>query len=711
MSGRRKSLDGGGAFGIGNGPTGKTKMHLALLKLSTANAFAKGMNDTVTYGVQSSNGSVFFPDDSLGQQSSAAAAAGADATPPLSPTPIPRSPYYGMYADYEDVMELLHSAVIADGSARRLLSGVSPDQCVHVAHLGIGACCSVDLVALHCPDGSRLLAAAKSCYLPPSDPRLRASLREADLLRRCADCPFIMQLLAVMQHQEPAAAAAAGFAGAASPGAISPVGTPPRNSLQLPSGRPSFDLAAAGFAGAPTSSGGGGDGGAAAAAMAAMMSSPGFQAWAQWRGGGAAEDLERQVMQRYMAATAGSGGGGAGVGLDGGGGSGSWRITTHMGGGSVGGPMRLGSLAGSVRSSLSRWDSGLQEEPQDASCYGGGGGGGSGFGGVVAAAQGYGGGWAYDCGWGYGGGGCAVAASDGSGRPRLRRASMEIIDMYGGCAGMGSGWGGGGGAESTGAQAPLPGGGAEVPVMCTLLLGWARCGDLRRLVQLLLGRSPAHQNKHPHPHPQPQQGGGASPAMTSLPPLMPEDAARFYTACVVLALEHLHTKLHTVHRDLKLANLLLLDSGYVVVGDLGTAVDLSAVPGGRLTSRVGSPGHMAPECRDRDEAGYDTAADMWSLGACLFSLMTGQLPAGLAGPPHRQWSPPLSRHWSGELQGLVGRLLAWSPGQRPTVAQLLRDPWFRGFNWKALREQRMQPPGNTPWRELLWWPKENRQFL
>jgi hypothetical protein len=49
------------------------------------------------------------------------------------------------------------------------------------------------------PNGSRLLAAAKSCYLPPTDPRMKASFKEAELLRRCADCPFIMQLLNVIQ--------------------------------------------------------------------------------------------------------------------------------------------------------------------------------------------------------------------------------------------------------------------------------------------------------------------------------------------------------------------------------------------------------------------------------------------------------------------------------------------------------------------------------
>ncbi len=68
-------------------------------------------------------------------------------------------------------------------------------------------------------------------------------------------------------------------------------------------------------------------------------------------------------------------------------------------------------------------------------------------------------------------------------------------------------------------------------------LSWARCGDLRRLVLLLLGRRPQAQ----------QQRDGSS-VVTAMPPLVPEPAARFYTACVLLALEHLHGRLCTVHR-------------------------------------------------------------------------------------------------------------------------------------------------------------------
>ncbi|GIL99569.1 hypothetical protein Vretimale_4707 [Volvox reticuliferus] len=554
-----------------------------------------------------------------------------------------------------------------------------------------------------------MLAAAKSCYLPPSDPRLRASLREAELLSRCADCPFIMQLLAVLQQEglHDAGLVVTTPPPASPPGSCSPVDTPPRTSLQLSSTggclgelEPGFSVMwnscmrngdATGLDGAPSllpmHSG---------AAMAATMSSPAYQAWTQWRGGGAVEDLEWQIMQRLAAGTTAttsmvdnSGDGGSCGSVEGLGGGGSFCGAiprAHRGIGHV----QMGSMAGINQASVRGWcqaansSSNPMSMADDMLAGCGDNGVSNGSSRCSFVPHNYGGGWA----WTPSGGSAGVAPR---GR-RCRRASMEIIDMYVGCTGMGG--------SVDAATAPV--GAAEPAVLCTLLIGWARCGDLRRLVQLLLGRSAAHQHN---------KVTGAAPAVSGLPLLMPEDAVRFYAGCLVLALEHLHSQLHTVHRDLKLSNLLLLESGYVVVGDLGTAVDLDTVPGGRLSSRVGSPGHMAPECRDRDEAGYDTAADMWSVGACLFSLLTGQLPAGLTGPPNRQWTPQMSRYWSHDLQELLGRLLAWSPSQRPTVAQLQRDPWFRGFNWKSLREHNMQPPSNTPWRELLWWPKENRHLM
>lgn len=392
-----------------------------------------------------------------------------------------------------------------------MLTHITREQLVHVAHLGLGACCTVDLVAVHCPGGERVLAAAKSCYLPPSDPRLRASLREAELLKKCVDCPFIMQLLGMLQESGLDAPCIEGFRSSGGGGEDGAGRLSPRGSAQLMQGSGS-GAASAGYPGSP--------------------GSPGYAAWAQWRGGGTPEELQRQValMQLQQQQYAGAWAGGS---L-----SASFGAGASTGGVDTCGAVQVLDCPGSPR----QWgqepavqspgsECGSPRMRTAASCSLGVGT--SGFGTCGA----YGTGGFSTCGM-YGTGGFGTCGMYGGGvGGRGRRSSMEVIEMYGSVMGHGGtgglqGSGGGAGAGSG------PGGG-ESPVMVTLLVGWARCGDLRRLVQLLLKRSPAHQ---------PNKATGAAPSLASVPLLMAEEAARFYVGCLALGLEHLHTRLHTVHR-------------------------------------------------------------------------------------------------------------------------------------------------------------------
>jgi serine/threonine protein kinase len=69
----------------------------------------------------------------------------------------------------------------------------------------------------------------------------------------------------------------------------------------------------------------------------------------------------------------------------------------------------------------------------------------------------------------------------------------------------------------------------------------------------------------------------------------------FFVACIFVGLEYLHNN-NIIHRDIKPENLVLDDSGYVSITDLGIArrwkLDNSS-------DTSGTPGYMAPEvlCR------------------------------------------------------------------------------------------------------------------
>jgi hypothetical protein len=91
-----------------------------------------------------------------------------------------------------------------------------------------------------------------------------------------------------------------------------------------------------------------------------------------------------------------------------------------------------------------------------------------------------------------------------------------------------------------------------------------------------------------------------------------------------------------VHRDIKPSNVLLASAPEgqerVLLADLGLAKNLAQASG--LTVVAGSAGYMAPEQAEPFD-GIDARADVYSLGAVLYHLVTGCVP----GPPGKVVPP------------------------------------------------------------------------
>ena len=93
-------------------------------------------------------------------------------------------------------------------------------------------------------------------------------------------------------------------------------------------------------------------------------------------------------------------------------------------------------------------------------------------------------------------------------------------------------------------------------------------------------------------------------------------------AKVADALDYAHEN-NVVHRDIKPANLMMLKNGVIKVTDFGIAriTDQSRTATGTV---LGTPSYMSPEQLAGKKV--DGRSDIFSLGACLFELLTGEKP-------------------------------------------------------------------------------------
>lgn len=100
---------------------------------------------------------------------------------------------------------------------------------------------------------------------------------------------------------------------------------------------------------------------------------------------------------------------------------------------------------------------------------------------------------------------------------------------------------------------------------------------------------------------------------------IPNANSRFYAACILESLAHLH-KRRITYRDLKPENILIDALGYAVLVDLGFA----KIVMDKTYTLCGTPEYLAPEIIL--SKGHDKGVDYWAFGVLIFEMLVGRSP-------------------------------------------------------------------------------------
>uniref|UniRef100_A0A3B5B845 Ribosomal protein S6 kinase related a n=1 Tax=Stegastes partitus TaxID=144197 RepID=A0A3B5B845_9TELE len=164
-----------------------------------------------------------------------------------------------------------------------------------------------------------------------------------------------------------------------------------------------------------------------------------------------------------------------------------------------------------------------------------------------------------------------------------------------------------------------------------------------------------------------------------------EEEVRLFAAEMGSALGFLHD-LGIMHRDIKMENILLSDQGHLLLSDFGLSRRLKR--GGRAFTICGTIQYMAPEVLGGGP--YSHAADWWSLGIMLFSLVAGEFPLAPESDHSsmlekvRDFPFVLPKTLSSALNLLLTELLCKNPLSRLRNLDCFEmQPFFRGSSFDS----------------------------
>ena len=185
-----------------------------------------------------------------------------------------------------------------------------------------------------------------------------------------------------------------------------------------------------------------------------------------------------------------------------------------------------------------------------------------------------------------------------------------------------------------------------------------------------------------------------------------EKECKFIVACIILALEYLHSN-KIIHRDLKPENILIDKNGYIHIIDLNIAKQLNNEPEEHIIDTSGSPGYMSPEAIFKEKHSY--VSDFFSLGVICYEMMMKKRP--YTGKNRQEIKEKMSKEqvqiknsevpkgWSPEFVDFVNKLLIKNPENRlgnKGISELKAHPWLKYYDWKLTYLKKEKAPFIPP---------------
>ncbi|KAK3087000.1 hypothetical protein FSP39_000216 [Pinctada imbricata] len=164
--------------------------------------------------------------------------------------------------------------------------------------------------------------------------------------------------------------------------------------------------------------------------------------------------------------------------------------------------------------------------------------------------------------------------------------------------------------------------------------------------------------------------------------LKEEETARLFEQ-IVTAVQHCHEN-GIVLRDLKLRKFVFKnpERSELRLDGLEDAFVLDEDDNDKLTDKHGCPAYVSPEILNANQTYSGRAADMWSLGVMLYTMLSGKYPfhdpdpTALFGKIRRgQYSIPPTL--SAKAKCLIKNLLRREPLERLSAGDILQHPWIR----------------------------------